>query len=113
MDEVWKAITDRLKLFKEHWATYSVVGTALLYLLGYLITRFQLTMLGVGTGLDVLEEQYFYAGARFAVYLLGAALPSLVLILLLVGLLAWVFLKLLRFAAGPTRSAILAQRWSN
>src|SRR2546427_12101664 len=38
-------------------------------------------MLGVARNLDVLEERYFFAGAKFVVYLL-ATVPSLLLLLL-------------------------------
>jgi hypothetical protein len=93
MDDVWKLITEKLKVFREHWAIWSVIGTGALYLLGYLAIRFQLTMLGIGTGLDVLEAKYFFAGAKFTVYLL-ATLPSLVLLLLPVASIIWITIKL-------------------
>jgi len=78
MDDLWKAIAARLKALQEHWAVWTMIGTGALYLLGYLVTRFQLTLFGVATSLDVVEERYFFAGARFAVYLL-ASLPTLLL----------------------------------
>ena len=93
MDSLWKTIGEKCRAFSEHWAAYSVVGTFALYLLGYLVTRFQLTMLGVGTTLDVLEERYLFAGAKFAVYLL-ATVPSVVLLLLVAGAPLWLLTRL-------------------
>ena len=81
MENIGKIIADRCKELGVSWAGYTAAGSFLLYLLGYLVTRFELTMLGVGTNLDVLEERYFFAGAKFAVYLL-ATIPTLVLLLL-------------------------------
>jgi hypothetical protein len=63
-------------------------------LLGYLVTRFELTMLGVAQNLDVLEERYFFAGAKFVVYLL-ATIPSLVLLLIIPAALVWAIARLL------------------
>jgi hypothetical protein len=65
------------------WATYISVGTFILYFLGYLALRFQLHALGVMTDLAVLDERYFFAGARFLLYLAASA-PIL---LMLAGLL--------------------------
>jgi hypothetical protein len=106
MDDIWKLMTERAKGFREHWTVWSVIGSGALYLLGYLVTRFQLTMLGVGASLDVLEEKYFFAGAKFAVYLL-ATIPSLVLLLLPVALISWLIIKFFRVAAGKRGNASL------
>ena len=81
MQNIGKTIADHLKSYATGWAGYSAFGSFVLYLLGYLVTRFELTMLGVARNLDVLEERYFFAGAKFVVYLL-ATVPSLLLLLL-------------------------------
>jgi hypothetical protein len=81
MQNIGKTIADQFKGYAASWAAYSAFGSFLLYLLGYLVTRFELTMLGVARNLDVLEERYFFAGAKFVVYLL-ATVPSLLLLLL-------------------------------
>lgn len=94
MDDFWKDIADRAKVLATGWAGYSAFGSFLLYLVGYLVTRFELTMLGIGTNLDVLEERYFFAGAKFAVYLL-ATIPTLVFLLLLPASVAWLILHVL------------------
>ena len=93
MDSLWKTIGEKCRAFSEHWAAYSVLGTFALYLFGYLVTRFQLTMLGLGTSLDVLEERYMFAGAWFTLYLL-ATVPSVVLLLLVVGAPLWLLSRL-------------------
>jgi hypothetical protein len=82
MENIGKTIADQFKSYATSWAGYSAFCSFLLYLLGYLVTRFELTMLGVARNLDVLEERYFFAGAKFVVYLL-ATIPSLLLLLLL------------------------------
>ena len=95
MDDLWKTITARLKALQEHWAVWTVIGTGALYLLGYLVTRFQLTLFGVATSLDVVEERYFYAGARFVVYLL-ASLPTLLLFALPLCFVLWLASLIIR-----------------
>jgi len=67
------------------WQTaFSAVGGSLvLYIVGYVVLRFHLTALGVGTdlGLRLMDERYFFAGAKFLVYLI-AAVPNLLILLL-------------------------------
>lgn len=108
METFWKSVGEQWKSLGLNWAAYSAIGSFFLYVLGYLVTRFELTMLGVGTNLDVLEERYFFAGARFVVYLL-ATIPSLVLLLIVPAVIAWLIWKNLplrfRTAAASIRSA--------
>lgn len=111
MNDIWKTITERLGIFREHWAVWSVMGSGALYLLGYLVTRFQLTMLGLGTSLDVVEEKYFFAGAKFAVYFL-ATLSSLVLLLLPVMLVFWLSGALIRASGGENWKKSVDGAWS-
>ena len=70
------------------WTKYSVVGSFLLYVFGYLAVRFHLTAIGIGTDLSVLDERYLFAGARFLVYFVSTV-PSLLLLLSPVALLLW------------------------
>lgn len=72
----------KLKELSGHGAAYAIVGSFLLYLLGYLVLRFHLTALGIGTDLAVLDERYLFAGANFLIYLC-AMTPSLMLLVLL------------------------------
>jgi hypothetical protein len=65
-----------------------------LYVFGYLATRFHLTALGVGTDLAVLDERYIFTGARFLVYLVSAMLNVVLIALILSGL-GYLFYRLL------------------
>jgi len=94
MQDIGKTIADHLKSYAASWAGYSAFCSFLLYLLGYLVTRFELTMLGVARNLDVLEERYFFAGAKFVVYLL-ATVPSLLLLLLVPAAIVYLLWRLL------------------
>ena len=78
----------RVKALSGDWATYMVLGNVLLYVVGYLTLRFHLTAMGIGTDLAVVDERYWFTGARFIVYLL-AAVPSILLLALPVAALAW------------------------
>jgi len=94
METFWTGLADRCKALATSWAGYSAFGSFLLYLLGYLVTRFELTMLGVARNLDVLEERYFFAGAKFVVYLL-ATIPSVLLLLLVPAAIVWLLWRFL------------------
>jgi hypothetical protein len=71
------------------WGIITAIASFGTYVLGYLVLRFQLTALGLGTDLDLLDERYLFAGAKFLVYLV-AAIPILVLFALPLALLGWV-----------------------
>jgi hypothetical protein len=86
-------LNDRLKSLSGDWTKYSVAGSVLLYVVGYLALRFHLTAIGVGTDLAVLDERYLFAGARFLVYLVSA-IPSLVLVALPVVAAVWAIRRL-------------------
>jgi hypothetical protein len=64
------------------WALLTGIGSFLLYFFGYLSLRFHLSVLGVDTGLSVLDERYLFAGAQFLVYLVTSAPVALVLALI-------------------------------
>ena len=78
----------RVKALSGDWATYMVFGNVLLYVVGYLTLRFHLTAMGIGTDLAVVDERYWFTGARFIIYLL-AAVPSILLLTLPVAAVAW------------------------
>ncbi len=82
------------------WPSLAAAGTFALYLFGYLALRFRLTYLGIGTDLAVLDERYFYEGAKFVVYLVSAV-PILLLVALVVGAVAWLPYRLVRRRAAP------------
>lgn len=79
-------LAERVKGLAGNWTQYTIFGSFLLYLLGYLALRFHLTTMGVATDLAVLDERYLFTGARFVVYLVSAV-PSIVLVVLLPALL--------------------------
>jgi hypothetical protein len=87
--DLLRGLGDRISALGSNWTTYTLVGSFLLYVVGYLTLRFHLTALGIGTDLAVLDERYLFTGARFLVYLVSAvpiivlvAVPIAVLILL-------------------------------
>jgi hypothetical protein len=73
------AKTDKKQDFAARWALFTSLGSFLVYLFGYLVLRFHLSVLGVDTGLSVLDSRYFFAGAQFLVYLLTSVPLALVL----------------------------------
>lgn len=75
------------------WAKAFVIVSGLLYAVGYLIIRFHLTAIGIGTDLSVLDERYLNAGARFLVYLV-LSISNSVLVALPVLLLTWALWRL-------------------
>jgi len=86
--DVLQDIAERVKALGNDWTKYSVVGSFVLYVVGYLTLRFHLTALGVGTDLAVLDERYVFTGARFAVYLV-AAVPTALLMATPFALVVW------------------------
>lgn len=99
----------KLKEIGGSWASYTALGSFALYLLGYLALRFRLTFLGIGTDLAVLDERYFYEGAKFVVYLVSA-LPILLLIVLALGVCVWVPYRLLAIGRGTRARSALRRR---
>ena len=93
MPGFWEKFGTQIKEFLGGWPSLIAVGTFLLYLLGYLSTRFYLTVLGVGTDLAVLDERYVFAGAKFIVYLVST-IPILVMVGLGVAGLHWLLKRL-------------------
>jgi hypothetical protein len=88
MTDFLQDLGTRVKALSGDWATYMVLGNVLLYVVGYLTLRFHLTAMGIGTDLAVVDERYWFTGARFIVYLL-AAVPSILLLALPVAAVAW------------------------
>jgi len=95
--------------FVGKWTSYSVLGSFLLYLFGYLALRFQLYAYGVAANLDAFDEKYLFAGCRFLVFL-GLTLPS---ILLLLAILFLPLYLVYRLAPASVRSRLHAarERW--
>ena len=94
MSDLLQKLNDGIKSLGGDWSKYTVVGSFLLYVAGYLALRFHLTAIGIGTDLAVLDERYLFTGARFLVYLVSSV-PNLVLAALPLAALAWAVHRLL------------------
>ncbi len=93
MPELWNDFTDKLGSLAGKWTAYAAVGSFLLYLLGYLTLRFQLSTYGVAADLDIFDEKYLFAGCRFVVYLVSAV-PNILIIVLVLAAIGYVPYKL-------------------
>jgi hypothetical protein len=102
MSDLLRDVGRGLSVIGGDWTKYSVLGSFVLYVFGYLAVRFHLSVIGVGTDLAVLDERYLFAGARFLVFLLSS-IPSLLLVLLLPLLLLLVVFKIRPTAAAGLR----------
>jgi hypothetical protein len=88
MSDLLHNLNEHIKSLGGDWSKYTVVGSFLLYVVGYLALRFHLTAIGIGTDLAVLDERYLFTGARFLVYLVSSV-PNIVLAGLPLAALAW------------------------
>src|SRR5262245_15924647 len=80
MSAVTGDLAEKISSVATRLAGYTALGSFLLYTFGYMSLRFHLSVMGITTDLDVLDERYFFHGAQFLVYLVPS-LPSLILIL--------------------------------
>jgi hypothetical protein len=108
MADLIRELSERVKALGSDWTRYTVVGSFVLYVLGYLSLRFHLTAIGIGTDLAVLDERYLFTGARFLVYLVSAV-PSIVMLALPLAGLFWVASRLLPKAVRASFSAWVQQ----
>ncbi|MFN0105771.1 MAG: hypothetical protein ACKV2U_27250 [Bryobacteraceae bacterium] len=102
MIDLVQELNERIKALAGDWSKYTVVGSFLLYVAGYLALRFHLTAIGIGTDLAVLDERYLSAGARFLVYFVSS-IPSVVFVALPAAVVAW---ALSRLVPAETRANI-------
>src|SRR5580693_3907290 len=86
MADVSSNFVEKLGSVATKWSAFAALGSFLLYLLGYLTLRFQLSTYGIATNLDLLDEKYFFAGCRFLVYLVSSVPNILILVLVLVAI---------------------------
>lgn len=93
MPELWDSFTEKLGNVAGKWTAFAAVGSFLLYLLGYLTLRFQLSTYGVAANLDIFDEKYLFAGCRFVVYLVSTV-PSILIILLVLAAIGYLPYKL-------------------
>lgn len=94
MTELWDKVGDKLGGLAAKWTGYAALGSFLLYLFGYLVLRFQLSVYGVETSIDAFDEKYLFAGCRFFVYLVST-IPSILILFLILILIGYGPYKLL------------------
>jgi hypothetical protein len=87
-------VTEGLGRVASRWTAVAALGSFLLYLLGYLTLRFQLSTYGVATNLDLIDEKYLFAGCRFLVYLVSSV-PNILILVLPLAAVGYVPYKLL------------------
>jgi hypothetical protein len=84
-----------------NWAAFTATGAVALYFSGYLSYRSHLSAIGVAVDLNVLDQKYLLAGARFLLYT-AYCVPIAVFLLLVVAPLIYPF----------WRMAVWISRWS-
>jgi hypothetical protein len=94
MTDLPSGFSEKLAGIAAKWTTYSAIGSFILYLIGYLTLRFQLSTYGVATSLSLLDESYLFAGCRFLVYLVSAV-PSVLIMILVISALVYLPWKLI------------------
>lgn len=94
MADLFKSVTEKLGGFAAKWTSYAAFGSFLLYLVGYLTLRFQLSTYGLATDLDLLDEKYLFAGCRFLVYAVSCV-PNILIFLLLLFAVGYVPYRLI------------------
>jgi hypothetical protein len=110
-DDLLHDLGERISALVGDWTKYTVVGSFLLYVAGYLALRFHLTAIGIGTDLAVLDERYLFTGARFLVYLVSAV-PNILLVTLPIVGLGWLAERMLpEQVHARVREALLHPRW--
>jgi hypothetical protein len=107
MAELWKDFTEKLGGLAGKWTLYAAFGSFLLYLLGYLTLRFQLSTYGVATDLDIFDEKYLFAGCRFLVYLVSSV-PNLLIIGLVLTAIGY-----LPYKVVPASAKEHLKRWTS
>lgn len=88
MPGLWDELTDKLGSIAGKWTSFAALSSFVIYLLGYLALRFQLSTYGVATNLDVWDERYLFAGSRFLVYLVSSV-PNVLLIVIVLAILVY------------------------
>lgn len=108
MADLLDELAEKTRKLSNSWASYSVMGSFVLYLCGYLALRFHLTMVGVATDLAVVDERYLFTGARFLVYL-TASVPIVLIVVLPLFAIGWGATRLLSPAVRVRASAWITQ----
>jgi hypothetical protein len=86
MADVSSNFVEKLGGVATKWSAFTALGSFVIYLLGYLTLRFQLSTYGVATNLDLFDEKYFFAGCRFLVYVVSSVPNTLIVVLVLAAI---------------------------
>ena len=81
MPDLTSELINKIESLVGKWTSYTAFATFVLYLVGYLTLRFQLSVYGIATNLDVFDEKYLFAGCRFLVYLVSEV-PVVLLVMM-------------------------------
>jgi hypothetical protein len=95
MADVFEKLPEKLGNIAGKWTAYAAFGSFLLYSIGYLTLRFQLSTFGLAVDLDLFDEKYLFAGCRFLVFLI-ASLPNILIILLVPAAIVYLPYRLIR-----------------
>ncbi len=110
MESFWATLSKGSQSLATHWASYTVLGSFFLYVLGYLALRFHLTALGLGTDLSVIDERYVFAGTKFLIFLI-VCVPLLVSLLLLLLVLVYSTYRILPAFMRVKVAGFLNNQW--
>jgi len=86
----WTELSSYLKIISTNWTSYTLLGSFMIYLSGYLSLRYHMTVLGLGVDITVFDERYLFAGIKFFVYIV-----SVVPILVLIGIIFYFPMKII------------------
>jgi len=86
----WTELGSYVKSLSSNWTSYTLLGSFIIYLTGYLSLRYHMTVLGLGVDITVFDERYLFAGIKFFVYIV-----STVPILVLIGMVVYFPLKII------------------
>lgn len=111
MEYFWGDLVKRIQELGVHWTSYTLLGSFVLYILGYLTLRFHLTALGIGTDLSVLDERYLFAGARFLIYLISSV-PSLLFLLVLIVAPVYLVFRVLPLFVRAKLGRFFSAQWT-
>lgn len=108
---MWEKINKNLKFLTSNWTQATAIGTVVLYFFGYLVLRYRLTLYGVGTDLEVLDERYFFEGVRFFVFFV-TTIPIALLVGFGILLILYPFYFVFKKSFHAKRFNRLIIRWS-
>jgi hypothetical protein len=95
MADIFDKLPEKLGDIAGKWTAYAAFASFLLYAIGYLALRFQVSTFGLAVDLDLFDEKYLFAGCRFLVFLV-ASLPNILIILLVPAAAVYIPFRLIR-----------------